>query len=202
VADVTDMEAPHGRDDQGVPLAPYGLKADGTPRLSNRGRPSGGTAPAPKKKSAGGGGRSSSKRSRTDTVSQLVELSSMLTTPMVGAADSPGVRKKIGERRALGVMGLAVLIDAHAEPAAEAVYVMSQTKPGLLAWMDKVEDKAGLLMLAQVGVSFARAAVQNFMQPSEELAQAARDMVAAKAQRYAAAVQEQYEAAVPQQRTA
>lgn len=196
MADTTDIEAPHGRDDQGVPLAPYGLKADGAPRISNRGR----TAAAPKKKAPAA--RSSGKRTRADTVAQLVELSSMLTTPMVTAADAPAVRNRIGDRKATALAGVAVLLDAHAEPAAQAVYVMSQTKPGLLAWMDKVEDKAGMLMLAQVGMSLTRSLVANIMNPSEELAEAGRQMVKAKAARYAAAVQETYAEDVPEPRAA
>jgi hypothetical protein len=32
-----DPDAPHGRDDQGQPLAPYGSKADGTPRIKPAG---------------------------------------------------------------------------------------------------------------------------------------------------------------------
>jgi hypothetical protein len=35
-----DRAAPHGRAEDGAPLAPYGLKADGTPRLSASGRKS------------------------------------------------------------------------------------------------------------------------------------------------------------------
>lgn len=41
-----DPDAPHGRDEQGQPLAPYGTKADGTPRLKPAGPGRGRTGPA------------------------------------------------------------------------------------------------------------------------------------------------------------
>lgn len=208
MADTTDLEAPHGRDDQGVPLAPFGLKADGTPRISNRGR----TAKAPAKKATPNtrAGRTPAKRSHQQTRSQLVELVGMVTTPLAAAGYSPQVRDKLGPERAMALAGSAVIIDAHAEPAADALIQLAQSKPGVLAWMDKVEDKAPYLALMQVGFSLGRALVGNFMHPSPELAEAGRKMVEIRAARMAAAIQEEYvglglvpdDVDVPQQRAA
>lgn len=190
MADTTDHEAPHGRDELGVPLAPFGLKADGTPRISNRGR----TAKAPAKKPTQNtrSGRTAGKRTHQQTRSQLVELVGMLTTPLAAAAYSPQVAERIGPERAMAMAGSAVLIDAHAEPAADALIQLAQSKPGVLAWMDKVEDKAPYLALMQVGFSLGRALVGNFMHPSPELADAGRKMVEIRAARMAAAIQEEY----------
>ena len=46
MADGKDELAPHGRDETGKPLTPFGVKVDGTPKLSNRGRKAGASGPA------------------------------------------------------------------------------------------------------------------------------------------------------------
>lgn len=134
----------------------------------------------------------------------------MLTTPLAAAADSPLIRKKLGERQALALAGDAVIIDAHAEPMVDAVMVLAQSKPGVLAWMDKAEDVAPYLMLAQVGASMVKALVQNHLSPDQRLADAGRTMVQVRAHRYAAEVERQaqemglhpVDVSVPQQRAA
>ncbi|MGW2795173.1 hypothetical protein ACWC9H_35350 [Streptomyces sp. NPDC001251] len=190
MAETTDPEAPHGRDEQGVPLAPFGLKTDGTPRISNRGR----TAKAPAKKATPNtkSGRTAAKRTHQQTRSQLVELVGMLTTPLAAAASSPPMVDRLGPDKAMALCGSAVIIDAHAEPAADALIQLAQSKPGVLAWMDKVEEKAPYLALLQVGASLGRALVGNFMRPSPELAEAGRKMVAIRAVRMAQAIEEEY----------
>ncbi|MFF8495186.1 hypothetical protein ACF06O_30660 [Streptomyces albidoflavus] len=181
-----DPAAPHGRDENGTPLAPYGYKANGDPRVSNRGRVA---APGKKATANTRSGARPKGRSKGQTKSQLVELVGMVTTPLATAAASPALGKKLGERQALALAGDAVILDAFAEPLVDAVMVAAESKPGLLAWMDKVEDKAGYLMLAQTGAQLVKALVQNHMAPDKRLAEAARTMVQVKAARYAAAIQ-------------
>jgi hypothetical protein len=183
-----DPAAPHGRDDQGVPLAPYGHKVDGTPRVSNRGRSAGPrTHAAPPKK----GGRAAPKKQRRPDVAtaQLVELVGMVTTPLSAASNSPAVKKRLGERKALALAGNVVIVDAYAEPLAAAVVQLSESKPGLLAWMDQVEEKAPYLALLQVGVQLAKDLIANTMNPNPSLASAGQKLATVKARWYAAAVE-------------
>lgn len=190
MADEKDLEAPHGRDEQGVPLAPYGHRADGRPKMSARGRPK-----APAKKPAPNVRSGSRKRTRTETKHQLVELVGMLTTSVAAAAESPSLRKRLGDKgdeRAMAMSGAAVIIDAHAEPGADALIQLAQVKPGVLAWMDQVEDKAPYLALMKVGLSLTKSLVQNFMRPDPALAEAGRKMVAVRAARMAAAIEQEY----------
>ncbi|MFV6033155.1 hypothetical protein [Streptomyces sp. NPDC056264] len=194
-----DEAAPHGRDDQGVPLAPFGHRADGRPKLSNRGR----TAKAPQKRPAAA--RSSSRsRSHEQTKAQLTELVSMFTTPIAAATLSPAVKKRLGEKHATALAGDMVIVEAYADPLADAVIQLSQTKPGVLAWMDQVEEKAPYLALLQVGAQMAKAIIGNHMHPDERLASAGRRLAPVRAARYAAAIQEEAEALgveIPEQRT-
>jgi hypothetical protein len=206
VADEIDPKAPHGRDENGVPLAPFGHKTNGDPKISNRGRtPSPGKKTVPNQKA----GARPKARTKAQTKGQLVELAGMFTTPLAAAADSSLVKKQLGERQALALAGDAVILDAFAEPMVDAIMLAAETKPGLLAWMDKVEDKAPWLMMAQVGGSLVKALVQNHMSPDPRLAEAGRTMVQVKAARYAAEIEAEAEAlglvpdvSVPEQRAA
>lgn len=187
MADEIDIKAPHGRDENGAPLAPYGYKTNGDPKLSNRGR-----APAaPGKKSTPNvkAGARPKSRTQAQTKHQLVELGQMLTTPLIIASDNPVVRKKLGERHAAALAGDAVLLDMHVEPAVDVVMLAAQTRPGILAWMDKAEDAAPLLMAAKVFGSLTKALVQNHMNPDERLARAGRSLLKVRAAKYAAAIE-------------
>lgn len=206
MADEIDPKAPHGRDENGTPLAPFGYKTNGDPKLSNRGR-----QPAPGKKATPNtkSGSRPKSRTKTQTKGQLVELVGMVTTPLAAASDSPVVKKKLGDRQALALAGDAVIIDAFAEPMVDAIIMAAETKPGLLAWMDRVEDKAPFLMMAQVGAQLVKAIVQNHMSPDQRLADAGRTMVKVKAARYAAQIEAEAEAlglvedaVIPEQRAA
>lgn len=215
MSDIADEKivAPHGRDENGVPLAPYGWKEDGNPRKSNRGRrPSGdsGVAAPPKKSSTNqkAGDRPKS-RSRKQTKDQLMELVGMVTTPMASAAASPAIQKRIGERHATALAGDAVIIEALAPDVLDGVLLWADRKPGILAWMDKAEDAAPALLIARAGLTMVKAIAQNHMDPDPQLAAAARTMVRVKAARYAAAIEAEAaamglvdEPTVPEQRVA
>ena len=184
-------KAPHGRDEDGTPLAPFGYKTNGDPKLSNRGR-----APAPQKK-ATANVRSAARprgRSAAQTKGQLLELVGMFTTPIAAAADAPVVRKKIGERHADAVAGDVIIVEAVAPDFIDGVMMYAERKPGLLAWMDKAEDAAPALMMVKAAATAIKAIVQNHMNPDPQLAAAGRRLASVKAARYAAAIQAEAQA--------
>lgn len=188
--------APHGRDDNGTPKAPFGYKEDGNPRKSNRGRkPGEGRVAAPQKKQERNvkAGARPKGRTRAETKGQLLELVGMLTTPMATAGHSPAVRKKIGDRHADALAGDAVIVEALAPDLLEGVMMFADRKPGILAWMDKAEDAAPAIVTARAALTIVKALVQNHQNPDPQLAAAAGSMVKVKAARYAAAIEREAE---------
>jgi hypothetical protein len=183
--------APHGRDDEGVPKAPYGYNQDGNPRKSNRGRRAGVAAP-PKKdaKNVKSGSRPKA-RTRAQTKTQLMELVGEVTAAVAKGADAAPIRARIGDRHAGAIMGHAVIAQAVAPDFIDGLIMESEKRPGLLAWMDRAEEAAPKLVMAKALMTMAAAMVQNHVNPSAELEQAARSMVKVRAARYAAAIEEE-----------
>lgn len=175
MSDEMDAKAPHGRDDHGVPLAPFGYKANGDPKKDRRGRAAGTrVADGPRRKPAGS--KSAPKRSDQQTREMLVSLSDMVTMPLAGAARSPVVRKRLGENQAMALSGDAVILQSYAPHLADGLLALSQTKPGVLNFLDTMEGKAPYLMLAQVGMQMAKAMVSNHIHPDARLAAAGQTM--------------------------
>lgn len=201
--------APHGRDDDGVPKAPFGYTQDGNPRKGNRGRRAGVSAP-PKKteKNVKAGARPKS-RTNAQTKAQLMELVGEFTAAVAKGVDSAPVRARIGDRHAGAIMGHALIVQATAPDVLDGVILMAEKRPGLLAWMDKAEEAAPALIVAKGLATMAAAMVQNHVNPSPELEHAARSMVRVRAARYAAAIEEEAaalgltdEPTIPEQRAA
>lgn len=188
-------EAPHGYDSNGKPLAPFGYKADGTPKKDARGRQLGARVaagprrrPTPRKKAP-------AKRSDQQTREMLVSLADMVTMPLAGAAASPVVRAKIGERQSMALSGDAVIVQNYAPHLADGLIALSQTKPGVLAWMDTMEEKAPYFMLAQVGVQMAKAIIGNHISPDARLANAGQTLAAIRGAQMAEEIERQAQAA-------
>lgn len=205
-----EVVAPHGRDDQGVPLAPYGYTQEGNPRKGNRGRRPGVAAPQKKaEKNVKAGARPKS-RTKAQTKAQLLELVDEITAAVAKGVDSAPVRARIGDRHAGAIMGHALIARATADPLLDGVIMMAEKRPGLLAWMDRAEEAAPALMVAKGLATMAAAMVQNHMNPSPELEHAARSMVRVQAARYAAAIEQEAAAlgltddapTIPEQRAA
>lgn len=172
----TDPDAPHGRDENGKPLAPYGLKTDGTPRLSRRGAQAGAKGNTPRPATA-----SSRPTARVTSLTDvqrkgmLCDLAdSFFVAPLASASQAPPVVAKIGPKKADGMAGAAFIISQYAPMAADALIVLSKSKPGALAWLDRAEENAPWLMLAQVGVQATKALAQNFANPNPQFAAAGR----------------------------
>ena len=170
-----DEKAPHGYEEDGVtPRAPYGHRADGVPRKSNRGARPG---------QRGNGNRAASRRPSTAKKSpsdahrmqQLCALGDMvLISPLTAASMTPGLAKKIGKGQCDALAGDAVILTEYMPKIAEGLIVLSQSKPGMLTWLDQVEDKAPYLLLLNVGVQVGKALVSNHMNPNPRLANAGR----------------------------
>jgi hypothetical protein len=183
----TDPEAPHGRADDGTPLAPYGLKTDGTPRLSNRGR-------SAKKAPAGPSatkGRSASAQKARDQRDGLVQLADAVLSPAMAAASSQAFAGKVGKKRADGLAGGLVILDGFVPSYADWLVTMGQTKPGMLAWMDRLEDNAPYLQGAIITAQLVKALAGNFLNPDPRLAEAARLKAQIRNQQMAAAIEEE-----------
>lgn len=205
--------APHGRDEQGVPKAPFGYTQEGNPRKSNRGRrPQGsGVAAPPKKaeKNVKAGARPKS-RSRAETKSRLLGLVEEVTVAVAKGADSARVRARLGDRHAGAIMGHAVITRAVAPDILDGVIMAAEKRPGLLAWMDRAEDAAPAILIGKGLATWVAAIAQNHVNPAPELEHAARSMVKVYAARYAAAIEEEAaalglvddEPTIPEQRAA
>lgn len=201
--------APHGRDENGTPKAPFGYTREGNPRKSNRGRRPGVAAPSKKSTTNTKAGSRPKARTRAQTKDQLMELVGELTAAVAKGADSAPVRAKFGDRHAGAIMGHAVIVQAVAPDILDGVILAAEKRPGLLAWMDKAEEAAPALLIAKGLATLAVAIGQNHVRPSEELEHAARSMVKVRAARYAQAIEEEAaalgladEPTIPEQRAA
>jgi hypothetical protein len=202
--------APHGRDEQGVPLAPYGYTEAGNPRKGNRGRRAGVTAPPKKTERNVKAGARPKARTKAQTKTQLLELVGEFTAAVAKGADAAPVRARIGDRHAGAIMGHAVIVQAVAGDFLDGLIMEAEKRPGLLAWMDKAEDAAPKLVMVKALMTMGAAMAQNHVNPSPELEHAARSMVRVRAARYAAAIEEEAAAlglnddgaAIPEQRAA
>jgi hypothetical protein len=189
---MADEVAPHGRDEGGKPLAPYGYLKDGvTPRKGNRGARPG---------QRGNGNRASARRpgvkasSPTDAQrkEQLCALGEMaIITPLAAASFSPAVVKRIGQKQTDALAGDAVILTEFLPQIADGLIVLDQSKPGLLKWLDQVEDKAPYLLLANLGIQIGRAIVSNHMDPNPRLAKAGRLQAAMRAEQFAMYIEAQ-----------
>lgn len=183
-----DPKAPHGFDEDGTtPLAPYGFKTDGTPRLSKRGRTSA-KAPAGTSATKGRGASAAKARSQRDG---LLQLADALISPAMAAASNPGVAARIGAQRAAGIAGSLVIVDGFVPAYVDQVVALSQSKPGMLAWMDRLEDSAPYMGLAIVTAQMVKAIATNMLAPDPRLAEAARLKARVRAAQMAAAVEEE-----------
>lgn len=186
-----DPKAPHGRDEHGEPLAPYGYKVDGNPRLSKRGaapgqRGNGNSRATATSKPA------SSKQVDAKRKEMLLALTDMcVVTPLAGLSASPMLEKRVGKKHTDALAGDAVIVSHFAPSLADSLIVLSQSKPGALAWLDQVEEKAPYLMLANVGIQMAKAFIGNHLNPDPRLAESGRTLVQMRAAQMAQAIEDE-----------
>lgn len=165
--------APHGRDENGEPKTPYGKNLDGTPRKSNRGaRPGQRRGGARSKARPGVKAGNATDAQRKAMLCQLGEMS--ITGPLVALSAAPPIVSRFGQEQADAFAGDAVIITQFMPHLADGLIVLSQSKPGALAWLDQVEEKAPFLLLASVGVQLVKALANNHMNPNPQLAAAGK----------------------------
>jgi hypothetical protein len=182
------VEAPHGYEDDGVtPKAPYGFNIDGTPRKSGRGRRPG--AAGVKAKPAMTAKPSSlSDQQRVGMLGEL--LMQFVVAPLATASQVPAVRSRLG-KHADALAGDAFILSQTAQPVFEGLTVMSKQKPKLLAWMDKIEENAGMAMVISGLIGAGKAIAANHMNPSPGMADAGRNLARMHMEALAAQVNEQ-----------
>lgn len=185
-----DSGAPHGRDSNGVPLAPYGLNVDGSPRKSNRGARAGarkGTGPASKRNTIPT--VTGSNLSDEDRKGMLCELGDMFVVgPLASLSQVPFIAKYIGTRQTNALAGDAFILSQYFPGIADGAILLSKTKPRTLAWLDKLETNAPYLVLANAISRAAKALAENHFNPNPSLAQAGRSLAALRMAEMAAAV--------------
>jgi hypothetical protein len=184
-----DPEAPHGRDpDTGEPLAPYGFKTDGSPRLSNRGARGKGRPAAKKTPQAMAGSSAGAKKLREQR-DGLVALADAVLSPAMAAMSNPGISRRVGEKRAAGLAGSLLIIEGYVPAYADWVVALSTTRPGLLTWMDRMEDNAPYIQGAIITAQLVKAVASNMVSPDMRLAEAARLKAKIRAAQLADAVE-------------
>lgn len=197
-------EAPFGYEDDGnTPKAPYGFRADGKPKMDRRGAARGQSGNRPRAGAFGGrtSGVKASVKSLTDVQrkSLLVDMAgNLLVTPLASASRAPFIAKKIGPRQTDALAGDALIINAFSPHLADALILLSKTKPKTLAWMDKVEDNAPYVLLLQVTIQLTKAVVDNHMRPNPSVAEAGRNLAAMRIAEMAEEINRQAAAMQPE----
>lgn len=175
---MADDKAPHGYDEQGNPLAPYGYKVDGTPRKSRRGAAPGQKGNTSKPTTAKKGNALPSSPTDIQRKAMFCDLSAnLIETPLIALSVAPPVVSKMGVSQADALAGDAYLLHQFAPHIFDGLNLYAQTRPKALSWMDKAAENAPLLHLALVGVQFTKALVSNHMAPDPRMAKAGRLMM-------------------------
>jgi len=194
-----DAAAPHGRDSNGVPLTPYGINVDGSPRKSNRGARAGqkkGAGPAAKKTAAPQVGVSS--LSDSDRKGMLCELADMmLVSPLASASQVPILASRLGARQTDALAGDAFILSQYMPSIADGLILLSKTKPHTLAWLDKLEENAPMVVLTNAILRAGKALADNHFNPNPRVAQAGRSLAALRMAQMAEAVNAQAAAMAP-----
>lgn len=187
-----DSSAPHGRDSNGVPLAPFGLNVDGSPRKSNRGARAGqkkGTGPQAKNTAAPKVGVSS--LSDSDRKGMLCELADMMiVSPLASASQIPVLATRLG-KHADALAGDAFILSQYFPGIADGLILLSKTKPHTLAWLDKLEENAPMVVLTNALLRAGKAIADNHFNPNPKVAQAGRSLAALRMAQMAEAVNAQ-----------
>lgn len=191
-----DPKAPFGYDEDGHTIAPFGLKADGTPRLSNRGRmpgegfggPRKKAAPAPQKKKATPKAGPAEKpavsaRGQVDyrvVAGGLFQLGS-IPFQMLGADPGGLVSRFLGKKQATALRGDAAIMTMFAEPMGNALGAVATVNPWLSAKLEGGNLPKEYIVLAVTASNLVGALVANHREPNERLAAMAEEMAAVQA---------------------
>ncbi|MEU9048381.1 hypothetical protein AB0D63_43335 [Kitasatospora sp. NPDC048343] len=191
-----DPQAPFGYDEDGTVIAPYGLKADGTPRLSNRGRTAGqgfgGTGTGPKKKAPAPPKKPRPSAAEQPTVKRngqidyvsaatgAIQLGSMLPGLAAGFLE-----RFIGPKQAMALRGDAAILGMMAEPLGGAIGAIAPGVPWLASMLKGGSIPKEFAVLAVTLGKATMAIIDNHRNPSQQLADLSQSMVALQAQQIA-----------------
>jgi hypothetical protein len=135
---------------------------------------------------------SSSNLSDAERKGMLCELADMyIVAPLATMSMVPAVGRYIGANQQDALAGDALILNHFAPQIADGLILMSRTKPKTLAWMDRVEENAPMLVLASAILQAGKAFVQNHLSPDPQLATAGRSLARLKMQEYAMRINEQ-----------
>jgi hypothetical protein len=188
-----DPKAPFGYDEDGHVIAPFGLKADGNPRTSNRGRRPGDgfgaapkkTAPAPKKKPAPTPAEkpAADRRGQLDYRVVAGGLVALAAIPFQVAGSDPGgfLGRLIGEKQVTALRGDAAIISMFAQPLGNALGGVASVNPWLAAKLEGGNLPKEYVVLAVTASQMVSALVGNHRDPSPQLAEMAQEMAAVQA---------------------
>lgn len=190
--DPDNEDAPFGLNDDGTPLAPYGMRVDGKPRTTNRGRRPGSTNTSSGHAKTTGKRKTSQSEHDQQRKAALLQLSNMfIETPLAAASSSTMLEKRIGEKQADALAGDAIIWNYFAPSLADSAIAYSQQKPGVLSWMDGIEEKAPLLMIGQVLIQLTKAIIGNHTDPNPEVAKAGRRLARLNVAKMAQAINDE-----------
>lgn len=201
-----DPSSPFGFDEDGTVIAPFGFKANGDPRLSNRGRQAGdgfGTttkkkAPAPPRKKKTVQADTSADRAggRTDyrvAATSMLKLATMLPT-MLGSDPGGMISRFIGKKQTLALKGDATIMHMYAEPLGSAIGGMAVSHPKLATFLEGGSIKKEVVVLATTVAQFGVSLLANHRAPSEELASMGDQFTALQAQAIKQEIQDMIQA--------
>jgi hypothetical protein len=159
--------------------------------LSNRGRAPGAAsgkpaAPKPKAATAAAPSKTAQKQKAA-----LMGLADMVGPPVVALAQRDWFLKRFGEKNSMGLAGNAVIFQSFAPHLADGAIQWSQSRPGILAWLDTVEDNAPAFTFIVAAAQMTKAMVSNMLAPDPRLAQAGVTMARIRAAQMAAEIEAQ-----------
>lgn len=131
-----DPEAPFGHDDQGQPLAPYGLTQEGRPRRSSAGRPPGAATRRPK--AAARGSSAPPKRPRAPQRPRPKAAGPDYARGVQEMLQGPMVALTLAGMKRPELLADAAALEIHVPPIAEALGQLAHEKPEVAAMLDRL----------------------------------------------------------------
>lgn len=141
--------------DEADPDAPYGRKADGSPRgkPGRKGGTAGPTMAAPRARGRASGKAASSAAVRqaayARTVAELIDVPAGLVTMAAAASGSRALQAD------------AIMIDAFKPALSEQVAAVAVTRPGFAAWLEGLSDVSPIMLLAMTAAGFVAQLLVN-----------------------------------------
>jgi hypothetical protein len=155
-----------------------------------------GTGPAAKKNTAAPT-VSGSNLSDTDRKGMLCELADMMiVSPLASASQVPILASRLG-KHADALAGDAFILSQYFPGIADGLILLSKTKPHTLAWLDKLEENAPMVVLTNAILRAGKAIAENHFNPNPRVAQAGRSLAALRMAQMAEAVNAQAAAMAP-----